>query len=372
MKTIDLVSNIERTSRVMQIEGMFGLDASDKSITQIPFEIPDLTEKEWNVGLIVGPSGAGKSTIAKKLFEKELLLTENLKWSNNKSVVDEFPESMTIKEITELLSSVGFSSPPAWLRSFAELSNGEQFRVSMARLIAEQKEICVVDEFTSVIDRTVAKIGSHAIAKTIRNKNKKFVAVTCHADVTEWLQPDWIYEPITGAFTWRSLQPRPEVNLEIVRTTYKAWSFFSRHHYLDHELNHAATVFVGFIDNQPACLCAILPLPHHSIKNAWRISRLVVLPDFQGIGLAQKFMNVIAGSYKELDKSLYITTSHPALIYSLNRSENWSMRRKPTNASKVGKTSTAKAFANTNSNSRLTASFKYAGTTNKILCEMIG
>lgn len=86
----------------------------------------------------------------------------------------------------------------------------------------------------------------------------------------------------------------------------------------------------------------------------------------------QKFMNVIAGSYKELDKSLYITTSHPALIYSLNRSENWSMRRKPTNASKVGKTSTAKAFANTNSNSRLTASFKYAGDTNKILCEMIG
>ena len=41
----------------------------------------------------------------------------------------------------------------------------------------------VFDEYTSVVDRTVAQIGTAALAKTVRARGQQFVAVTCHEDV---------------------------------------------------------------------------------------------------------------------------------------------------------------------------------------------
>lgn len=52
------------------------------------------------------------------------------------------------------------------------------------------KELIVFDEFTSVVDREIAKIASFAISKSIKRSNKQFVAVTCHYDVEDWLEPD--------------------------------------------------------------------------------------------------------------------------------------------------------------------------------------
>lgn len=68
-------------------------------------------------------------------------------------------------------------------------------RCDLARAILSEKELFVFDEFTSVVDRNVAKIGSLAMQKAIRQSDnkKQFIAVTCHFDVIEWLQPDWIF-----------------------------------------------------------------------------------------------------------------------------------------------------------------------------------
>lgn len=158
---------------------------------------------DWHVGLIVGPSGAGKSTVAREMFGDRM--RDGWPWPKDKCVIDGFPDSMSIQEITGLMSSVGFSSPPSWLRPFHTLSNGEQFRVSLARTLAECKDIAVVDEFTSVIDRKVAKIGSAAVAKAVRRSGRKFVAVGCHYDVIEWLDPDWVMEPHNATFVRRHL-----------------------------------------------------------------------------------------------------------------------------------------------------------------------
>ena len=49
------------------------------------------------------------------------------------------------------------------------------------------------DEFTSVVDREIAKISALAISKGIRKSQKKFIAVTCHYDVLDWLEPDWVF-----------------------------------------------------------------------------------------------------------------------------------------------------------------------------------
>jgi len=371
MGIIKLQTEIARTPRVMQLEGMFDLQAAEYSVTEIQNSIPDLSTRDWNVGLIVGPSGAGKTTVAREMFGNQLLETEKMAWDNKSAVIDNFPKELAIREITEMLSSVGFSSPPAWLRPFEHLSNGEKFRVTMARVLAESKDIAVVDEFTSVIDRTVAQIGSAAIAKTVRARKQKFVAVACHYDIEEWLQPDWIYQPHIGAFTWGSVQPRPQVKLEIIWAKYEAWHLFARHHYLTADLNKSAQIYVGLINDQPAVLTAILPLINANVKNARRISRTVVLPDYQGIGIGGKFVNAVCAGLKAQGLSTYTTTSHPARVRALNKSKEWEMIREPSRVAQRGKTSSITGRLGL-SRSRITTGFRYAGEPNediaKVLC----
>lgn len=371
MSIIKLQTEIARTPRVMQLEGMFDLQAAEYSVTEIQNTIPDLSTRDWNVGLIVGPSGAGKTTVAREMFGNQLLQTEKMVWDNKSAVIDNFPKELAIRDITEMLSSVGFSSPPAWLRPFEHLSNGEKFRVTMARVLAESKDIAVVDEFTSVIDRTVAQIGSAAIAKTVRARKQKFVAVACHYDIEEWLQPDWIYQPHIGAFTWGSVQPRPQVKLEIIWAKYEAWHLFARHHYLTADLNKSAQIYVGLINDQPAVLTAILPLINANVKNARRISRTVVLPDYQGIGIGGKFVNAVCAGLQAQGLSTYTTTSHPARVRALNKSKEWEMIREPSRVAQRGKTSSITGRLGL-SRSRITTGFRYAGEPNediaKVLC----
>ena len=243
MSSVNIVreSKIIKTPRVMQLEGIFDVPPSEKSAESwtVNLELPE----KWNVGLIVGASGSGKTTVARELFGDNLI--SGFEWSKDKSILDDFPEEMSIKDICGLLSSVGFSSPPSWVRPFHALSNGEQFRVNMARTLAENKTLAVVDEFTSVVDRTVARIGSAAIQKTVRKRNQKIIAVSCHYDIAEWLEPDWIYQPATDTLSvGRSLQ-RPKIELTIKRVHSSAWQLFRKHHYLNTSLNRDVCPYSG-------------------------------------------------------------------------------------------------------------------------------
>lgn len=169
------------------------LNAFDLSIDKVKEHFEgniDIEDKEWNIGLIVGSSGTGKSTIAKELFPDTYIFEQTY---SEGSVIDDMPKEKSVKEITKAFTSVGFASPPSWLKPYSVLSNGEKMRCDLAKSILEEKEIVVFDEFTSVVNREVAKTGSFAIQKAIRKLNKKFVAVGCHSDIIEWLQPDWIY-----------------------------------------------------------------------------------------------------------------------------------------------------------------------------------
>lgn len=346
-------TEIERTPRVKQLEGLFDIAPSKRSSQTWEVNLP-LSEKNWNIGLIVGPSGSGKSTIAKELFPEKII--ESFEW-NNRSIVDNFPKEQGIKEITAMLSSVGFSSPPNWLKPFNVLSNGEQFRVTLARAIAENNDLFVVDEFTSVIDRQVAQIGSAAVAKAIRQRSKKFIALSCHYDIIEWLQPDWIYQPHTNIFEWRHLRRRPEINITVQQVHRKAWELFKKYHYLDTNISQSAQCFVGLIDNSPAVFTAVLPFPHPK-RSGWKEHRTVCLPDFQGIGIGNAFSETIAAHFKEIKRKPYFsTTSNPAMIYHRAKSKKWKMVRKP---SKMSVHSSLGSGMKASSN-RLTAGFEYIG-----------
>jgi ABC-type ATPase with predicted acetyltransferase domain len=92
-----------------------------------------------------------------------------------------------------MLCSVGFASPPDWLKAYGCLSQGEKMRVDIARALSLDAPLIVFDEFTSVVDREIAKVSAFAISKAVRRSSKKFIAVTCHYDVVDWLDPDWVF-----------------------------------------------------------------------------------------------------------------------------------------------------------------------------------
>lgn len=323
---IKVATPIVKTARVLQTIGLFDVPPTEKSEQEWEVDLP-LDEKPWNIGLIVGPSGSGKSTVARHFWPEQFHAT--YEWSHDKTLLDDFPKSMGIKEIVGLLSNVGFSSPPNWLRPYRVLSVGEQFRVSLARVLAEQPELAVVDEFTSVVDRTVAQIGSAALAKTVRQRGQRFVAVSCHEDIVDWLQPDWTYRPASNEFAWRSLQRRPAVKLEIVRCHHSEWALFRRHHYLDTSLNTSAVCFLAFWNERPVAFTATLSFPHAVLKNVRREHRTVCLPDFQGIGIGNAMSDYVGAICKGLGMQYQSQTSHPAMIASRARSPNWEFISKP-------------------------------------------
>ena len=172
----------------------------DGTTTFIP---PEFTPpKSFGIGLIVGPSGSGKST---------LLGNQNkIDWRDGVSIASHFSSA---EEAADRLSGVGLNSIPSWLREYKVLSTGEKFRADLARSICDGAKI---DEFTSVVDRTVAISCSVAVSRFIRsNSIQGVIFSSCHYDIIPWLQPDWVFDTSLGRFDY---DPKKDQTLH--------WEFF--------------------------------------------------------------------------------------------------------------------------------------------------
>lgn len=366
-------SAIKQTARVRQVEGMFDIESATTSEHRWRVDLP-IEEKPWKIGLIVGPSGCGKSTIARKVWGDKL---DPVRWSCSGSVVDEFAKSLPIKQITGMLSRVGFSSPPSWLKPYDVLSNGEKFRCDVARAILESDGVCVIDEWTSVVDRTVAQIGSAAVSKAIRDmQGKQLVCVTCHEDVVDWLQPDWVYRPGLNEFRWRLLQRRPQLRLEVERVSTKYWEIFKHHHYLSHTISTASTCFVASLDGKPVAFTSWINHLGAKIrgKQSMRGHRTVCLPDYQGLGIGNALSDHVASAYAALGMNVYSVTTHPHMIHHRNQSKNWKCTRIPSfgqvDGKGVGRLNNSRRsvqqLVQSRSVDRLTASFLWVGESMQI------
>jgi ABC-type lipoprotein export system ATPase subunit len=334
-------SKVEPTGRVRQLEAMFDVPPAEKTKLEWDVNLP-LEEKEWHIGMIVGPSGSGKSTILSQLFGDTLSFT----WQHQ-SVLDDFAESLSMSDIATACSAVGFNTIPAWMRPHSVLSTEEKFRVEIARRILESdsQSTILVDEFTSVVDRQVAQICSFAVQKWVRKNNRQLVVATCHYDIEDWLQPDWIYDPSTGEFYWRLLRRRPPVVTEIGRCNYETWRIFAPFHYLTPELNRAARCYALTANGNLASFAGILYRPHPRVVDIVGVSRVVTLPDYQGLGLAMVLLDNLGAAYKSIGFRLHNYPAHPSFIRSHMNSVNWRMVKNAGDFSpRRGTTSTVGGF----------------------------
>lgn len=347
-------SAITPSFRVDQVCGLFDVPNKTEIVHEWTVAIP-CEEKIWQIGAIVGASGSGKTTIGRDCFT-DAHFHEGFAW-DARAILDNFPDGLTIKDITHMLSSVGLSSPPDWLKPFAHLSNGQKFRVELARLLLSEHPRVIFDEFTSVVDREVAKVCCAALAKTIRRRLRpQLVVLSCHFDILDWLQPDWLYEVSSGTFEWRSLRRRPDVRLTIHPTDRAAWRFFRGHHYLSADLHNAARCFVACWQNRPVAFVASIYQPHALVKNLRREHRCVVLPDYQGLGIGNAVSEWCAAHYIAQGFRYTSVTSHPSMISHRAKSKLWRLLRAPSHACQRGVSARQRV-----SSARLTCSFEYIG-----------
>ncbi len=362
-------SAASRTIRARQLEGAFDVPGVPHQERSWSITAP-IEDRDWAIGLIVGPSGSGKSTLLGQFGAPR-----RLEWAGA-SVIDDFDPALKLQDVTAACSAVGFNTIPAWLRPYATLSNGEQFRVTLARLIAEAQpgETVLIDEFTSVVDRQVAKIASHALAKYARKRGTRVIVASCHDDILDWLQPDWVIDPVMESFCWRSVQSRPQLEVEIGACGFAEWGRFAPFHYLTADLHRAARTFCLWVDGTPAAFAGVLTRPVSRSKrtgqNLMGLSRLVTLPDWQGLGLAFVLTDTVAGAYKAVGRRFNTYPAHPALIRSFDRSKNYSMIGKPGfSMSQRGGTDKGRRILATadplggqwNAGSRPCATFRYIG-----------
>lgn len=185
--TTPLISNVERDAFITASEKAFDC-TFDGTSRFYPWKMPTKIPKSFKLGVIVGSSGSGKSTLL-----KEFGIEETPTWNPNKSIVSHFDSP---DEAINKLGSVGLNTVPSWYKPYHVLSNGEKFRADLARKL---KSGAVIDEFTSVVDRTVAKAASVALSRYIKkNDLENVVLSTCHQDILDWLEPDWVLNTDTG------------------------------------------------------------------------------------------------------------------------------------------------------------------------------
>lgn len=209
MKKIELISQVKEDKYTSYISSKYDLQVTSEHKTIIPMiNEEELCTFSWNIGIICGNSGSGKSTILQHMKNYVNIIPS---YDFEKPIISQFP-NLSEEETCELLSSVGLSSVPVWLHKPNELSNGERARLDICWLLANVKNQTIFcDEFTSVVNRQCAKSLSFALQRYIRKNNLQIILASCHFDIIEWLNPDWVF----------NLNKQNEGNVDIERLIYK-------------------------------------------------------------------------------------------------------------------------------------------------------
>lgn len=293
-------------------------------------EISADLKSPFNIGLILGASGSGKTTLAKQIygenFDNQIKIDENL------PIIEQFPKEWSYDECAEALNGIGLTSVPCWIRPVKTLSNGQKFRAEAVLKMHLQDNV-IIDEWTSVVDRTVAKIMSHTVQKYARKNNKQIILLSCHYDVIEWLKPDWIIDCNeqkfinNRGFLWP--ERREKLQFDVRPCSRKSWSYFSKYHYLSEKLPGGRIFCFGLFHNDKQigfqCLANYVPIRKNSVP-IYHSNRTVIHPDYIGFGLGIKLVDASCEYLKKKEKcKIYVKFSSTPMLKSLIKNKKWKL-----------------------------------------------
>lgn len=196
MKTIPssveltLQSEVFSNFRCKMAADSLDIDTQKKSVHHLKID-NIILPGDWHIGLVAGNSGSGKTTLLKHLFGDDCFKAV---LDDDQPIINQFPKELNYDECAAILTGVGLTSVPCWIRPVKTLSNGQKARAEAALLMAQSDDIIFIDEWTSVVDRTVAKAMSLCISKYAKKAGKRIIICSCHFDIIEWLAPDWLID----------------------------------------------------------------------------------------------------------------------------------------------------------------------------------
>lgn len=304
--------------RTAEVRHRFGL-ASGTDL-EIVIGKGELTFNPGSIVLLLGPSGSGKSTLLERIRHRfpSARPVHEASFPNGIAILDRIAPSSTLTEAIALLTACGAGEPRLWLRSFDQLSEGERFRVRLARAVADSNPqnhsaLLLCDEFCSGLHRRIAKAVSFTLRKLVRQRRLSLVVASSNDDIVTDLQPDTIVRLDAGGACHvesRTITKRKAFSLRrrlvIDRGSKRDYTAFASMHYrASDELGFVDKVFT-MRDGRHGQRLGIVVYSHAPLELALRnqatdgfftrnpkrlnrclriLRRLVVHPDIRGCGV---------------------------------------------------------------------------------------
>jgi len=179
----------EITPGTIAVAEAFGLGI-DQTRKFVLYDNVELKIGPKDIVYITGSSGSGKSVLLKAIKQdlgEEAILMADISTDLDKPLIDTVGKNLS--EGLELLSRAGLNDAFLFIRRFRELSDGQNYRYKIAKLMESGKQWWIADEFCSTLDRDTAKIVAFNIQKLARKSSKAVMVATTHTDLFEDLKP---------------------------------------------------------------------------------------------------------------------------------------------------------------------------------------
>lgn len=183
-------TRVEKTPRVLEVAEAFGIGLADSEF--VIYDNFELEVNDTDVVYITGQSGSGKSlllkALAKQLEDAKTVMRLDDVELKDVPVIDQI--GATFNEGLNFLAKAGVSDAFLYVRKPSELSDGQRYRVKLAKLIESKADVWVADEFGAVLDRVTAKTIAYNMSRTARKSGAMLIVATTHTDLQEELGPN--------------------------------------------------------------------------------------------------------------------------------------------------------------------------------------
>jgi ABC-type ATPase with predicted acetyltransferase domain len=198
-------SHVRRTWQTHAIHQAFGI-APDQLTQQVVRNL-SLEIRPGSVLLVTGPSGSGKTTLLRLFAEKGLQGAQGTAhWPDNyhpgvlapirsQKALIEVLGQQDVHSTLHLMGLVGLSDAFTYLKRYEELSNGQQYRAMLARLIAGRFNVWLADEFCATLDVVSANVVADRLQRTARSLGATLIVAASQTDAfLDALKPDQVLQ----------------------------------------------------------------------------------------------------------------------------------------------------------------------------------